>query len=206
MNQSIFSFNEKQRKLIQAMNVPDMIELFSLTNQNVGDFLYAMHREPKEVYISSAAFELSHFSYDIVVRIEKRLLSHKADGRWVPLGENYRILGIYLSEHLGKDPFLFLKKPEIKKPKLTMIDIFFEMSLSQLGQTAVTDLLQAEVLPPVKQRMLKKTLERSQAERSYTVSEIFTKMPLSRVGNLKVSQFFGAEVFPAKKSPRIRKK
>lgn len=195
MGKGTFSFNNNQRKLILGMNVPDMIELFSLTNENVGDFLYALHIQPKELALQAGAFQFSSFEGNRTVGVARGGLSFKDGRNWIPVSENYRILGVYISEHVHKDPFLFLQKPEIRKPKITIIDMFFEMSLSELGATAVDDLLRAEVIPAQKERALRRAVERLKKKKKYTVGEIFTKMPLSRVGNLSLSEFFGAEVF-----------
>lgn len=198
MNQGIFRFNDQQRALILKMEVPEMIELFEVTNRNVADFLRALNKQPKTVWISSKAFELSESKEELAICIQDNVLSVEQEQRKSPLPENYRILGIYLSEHLEKNPFAFLTKPEKNKPKITIIDLFFEMSLSEIGKTPVQEVLHAEIIPPRKERALRKAMERSKTRRRYTVAEIFTKMPLSRVGNLTLSEFLGAEVWAKK--------
>jgi hypothetical protein len=215
MGRGTFHFNEKQKDLILRMEVPQMIEIFSLTYDNVADFLYALKIQPRCVIIHPATFQLTGFDHDIKVGIHNNILSFIPAplttgveepqplgllNRWGTLPENYRILGIYISEHLNKDPFLFLDKPEKKKPKITIEQLFFEMSLGQIGQTPLQDILFAEILPPAKERALKKAIEKRKTRKQYTVGEIFAGMPLSRVGRLTISEFFGAEVFGKKKS------
>jgi hypothetical protein len=201
MGRGTFHFNEKQKDLILRMEVPQMIEIFSITTKNVFDFLYALKIQSHPVILTAETFQLSGLSGEIVMGIHKDVLCYKQPNvEWTPLSENYRILGIYLSEHLGKDPFLFLDKPEKKKQKITIERLFFEMSLGQIGQTPLQDILFAEILPPAKERALKKAIEKRKTKKQYTVGEVFTRMPVSKVGQLTISQFFGAEVFGKKKS------
>lgn len=195
MGKGEFMFSDKQRELILKMEVDQMIELFSITNKNIADFLYALKKQQKNIILLTSVFHLSDSVKELEIGIHEGVLSYRKERQWQKLGENYRILGIYLSEHLNKNPFLFIEKPERKKPKVTIIDLFFEMSLSELGRTKVNDILSAEVIPPTKERALRKALDKAKPTKQYSVGEIFTKMPLSRVGNLTLSQFFGAEVF-----------
>ncbi len=190
-----YQFGEKQRTLIHRMDVADMIELFSISYANVADFLYALHKQPKQIVINTRAFDLSEEEEEITVGIQRNVLSVFRTEGWVPLLNRYRLLGIYISEHLQKNPFLFNKKPENQKPRITIIDLFFEMSLSELGRTNMGDIMNAEVIPPRKERALRRAIERSKKRKQYTIAEIFTKMPLGRVGNLTLSEFFGAEVW-----------
>ena len=198
MKENFFIFNKQQRDIILRMNVTDSIELFEINNENVFQFLYALHKQHRIITVDTTLFQCSHFQGVIHLGVYQNVLSYKLQNRWMPLGTNYRLLGVYLSEHLGKDPFLFLGKPERKKPKITIIDLFFEMGLSEIGQRGVKDILLAEIIPPKKELALRKALKKAQTQKKYTVKEIFTKMPLSRVGDLTVSQFFGAEVFSKK--------
>ena len=190
-----FVFNPEQRDLIQKIDVPSLIELFSLDISNVADFLFGLKKQPKEIRIPTKAFQLCMFDEEhIHVKIHQEILRILIDGVWHPAEGNYRILGVYVSEHLGQDPFLFLERPLKQKPKISIIDLFFEMSLTEIGKTSVGDLLEAEVIPRRKQLALKQALDNRRKRRQYTVGEIFTQMPLSRVGNLTLSEFFGAQV------------
>lgn len=196
-------FNGRQKKLLESLDIPLLMELFDLNITNIKLFLQKLHIIPKQIVLPVSVFKLHHISTQkyISIAIFHDVLSYDDHGKWKPLSlHEYKILGIFLSEHLRKDPFIFMEKSHERKPKMTIIELMFEMNISDLGKRKLSEILETEILPPRKHRAFTRTLEKMKQKRTYTVQEIFTKMPLSRVGNLTISEFFGAEVFQKRKN------